>query len=511
MHTGPFTLFLSSLGTGEAAKVFGTQNHNIFKKQGIPGPKPLPILGTLLNYYKGIWKFDVECYKKYGKIWGLFDGPTPMFIITDPDMIKKVLVKESYSVFTNRRVIGPVGVMSKAIALSKDEEWKRLRALLSPTFTSGKLKEMFPIIEEYGDILVKYLRREAEKGKPLNMKEVFGAYSMDVITSTAFGVSVDSLNNPKDPFAEKTKKFLKIDFFEPLFLSIILFPFLIPIYEMLNVSMFQKDSISFFKKFVSRMKENRLDSKQKQRVDFLQLMMNTQNNSKDKESHKALTDMEITAQAIMFIFAGYDTTSSTLAFALHSLATHPDIQKKLQEEIDIALPNKEPPNYDKVMEMEYLDMVLNETLRLYPFGLRLDRFCKQDVEIDSVLVPKGSVMIIPVYALHHDPQYWPEPAEFCPERFSKENKGSINPYVYLPFGNGPRNCIGMRFALMNMKLALTKVLQNFSFQPCRETQIPLKLSRTPLLQTEEPIVLKVVPRDAIITGHQGVLLCSSRS
>nr|XP_048289419.1 cytochrome P450 3A11-like isoform X1 [Myodes glareolus]XP_048289420.1 cytochrome P450 3A11-like isoform X1 [Myodes glareolus] len=491
--------------------LFGTQNHNIFKKQGIPGPKPLPILGTLLNYYKGIWKFDVECYKKYGKIWGLFDGPTPMFIITDPDMIKKVLVKESYSVFTNRRVIGPVGVMSKAIALSKDEEWKRLRALLSPTFTSGKLKEMFPIIEEYGDILVKYLRREAEKGKPLNMKEVFGAYSMDVITSTAFGVSVDSLNNPKDPFAEKTKKFLKIDFFEPLFLSIILFPFLIPIYEMLNVSMFQKDSISFFKKFVSRMKENRLDSKQKQRVDFLQLMMNTQNNSKDKESHKALTDMEITAQAIMFIFAGYDTTSSTLAFALHSLATHPDIQKKLQEEIDIALPNKEPPNYDKVMEMEYLDMVLNETLRLYPFGLRLDRFCKQDVEIDSVLVPKGSVMIIPVYALHHDPQYWPEPAEFCPERFSKENKGSINPYVYLPFGNGPRNCIGMRFALMNMKLALTKVLQNFSFQPCRETQIPLKLSRTPLLQTEEPIVLKVVPRDAIITGHQGVLLCSSRS
>ncbi|XP_075827142.1 cytochrome P450 3A11-like [Microtus pennsylvanicus] len=491
--------------------LLGTQNHDIFKKQGIPGPKPLPFLGTLLYYYKGIWKFDVESYKKYGKIWGLFDGPTPMFIITDPDMIKNVLVKEFYTVFTNRRAIGPVGMMSKAIGISRDEEWKRLRALLSPTFTSGKLKEMFPIIEEYGDILVKYLRREAEKGKHFNMKEVFGAYSMDVITSTAFGVSVDSLNNPKDPFTEKTKKFLKIDFFEPFFLSIILFPFLIPIYEMLNVSMFSKDSIAFFKKFVSRMTENRLDSKQKHRVDFLQLMMNTQNNSEDKESHKALTDMEIAAQAIIFIFAGYETTSSTLAFALHSLATHPDIQKKLQDEIDVALPNKAPPNYDKLMEMEYLDMVLNETLRLYPFGLRLDRFCKQDVEIDGVHVPKGSVVIIPVYALHHDPQYWPEPAEFRPERFSKENKGSINPYVYMPFGNGPRNCIGMRFALMNMKLALTKLLQNFSFQPCKETQIPLELSRTPLLQPEKPIVLKVVPRDAIITGHQGVLLRSSRS
>ncbi|KAM7331603.1 hypothetical protein ACRRTK_008311 [Alexandromys fortis] len=476
--------------------LLGTQNHDIFKKQGIPGPKPLPFLGTLLNYYKGIWKFDVESYKKYGKIWGLFDGPTPMLFITDPDMIKNVLVKQFYTVFTNRRVIGPMGMMSKAIALSRDEEWKRIRALLSPTFTSGKLKEMFPIIEEYGDIFVKYLRREAEKGKPLDIKEVLGAYSMDVITSTAFGVSVDSLNNPKNPFAEKTKKFFKIDFFDPLLLSIILFPFLIPIYEMLNVSMFPKDSIAFFKKFVSRMIENRLNSKQKHRVDFLQLMMNTQNNSEDKESHKALTDMEITAQAIIFTFGGYETTSSTLAFALHALATHPDIQKKLQEEIDVALPNKAPPNYDKLMEMEYLDMVLSETLRLYPFGLRLDRFCKQDVEINGVHVPKGSVVNVPVYALHRDPQYWPEPAEFRPERFSKENKGSIDPYVYLPFGNGPRNCIGMRFALMNMKLAFTKVLQNFSFQPCKETQIPLKLSRTPLLQPEKPVVLKVVPRDA---------------
>ncbi|KAK7806216.1 hypothetical protein U0070_008879, partial [Myodes glareolus] len=409
-------------------------------------------------------------------------------------MMKNMLVKECYSVFTNRRDFGPAGIMSKAISLSKDEEWKRIRALLSPTFTSGKLKEMFPIIEEYGDILVKYLRREAEKGKPLNMKEIFGAYSMDVITSAAFGVNVDSLNNPKDLFVEKTKKIIRFDFFDPLFMSVALFPFLTPIYERLNVSMFPKDSIAFFKNFVETIKKNRLNTKQKHRVDFLQLMMNSHNNSKDNESHKALSDMEMLAQSVMFIFAGYETTSSTLAFTLYSLATHPDIQKKLQEEIDMALPNKAPPSYDKVMEMEYLDMVLNETLRLYPIANRLERVCKQDVEMDGVFIPKGSIVIVPLYALHHDPQYWPEPKEFHPERFSKENKGSINPYVYMPFGNGPRNCIGMRFALMNIKLALTKILQNFSFQSCKETQIPLKLNRQPILQPEKPVVLKVVPR-----------------
>ncbi|ERE74759.1 cytochrome P450 3A31-like protein [Cricetulus griseus] len=256
----------------------GTHKHDIFKKQGIPGPKPLPFLGTLLSYYKGVWKFDIECRKKYGKIWG-----------------------------------------------------------------------------------------------------VFGAYSMDVITSTAFGVSVDSLNNPKDPFVEKARKLLRFDFFDPLFLST-------------------------------------------------------------------------------------------------------------------------RPTYDKVMEMEYLDMVMNETLRLYPIGNRLERVCKRDVQMDGVFVPKGSIVMVPVFALHYDPQYWPEPEEFRPERFSKENKGSIDPYVFMPFGNGPRNCIGMRFALMNMKLALTKVLQNFSFQPCKETQMPMKLSRKAMLQPEKPIVLKVVPRSAIITG-----------
>ncbi|KAL1768486.1 cytochrome P450 3A31, partial [Sigmodon hispidus] len=476
---------------------FGTQKHDVFKKQGIPGPKPLPFLGTLLNYYKGIWTFDIECRKKYGKIWGLFEGQTPLFTITDTEMIKNVLVKECYSVFTNRPHFdfGPVGVMSKAISIAKDEEWKRIRALLSPTFTSGKLKEMFPIIEQYGDSLVRHLRKEAERGKPVTMKETlraFGAYSMDVITSTAFGLSVDSLNNPKDPFVEKARKLIKFDFFDPLFMSVVIFPFLTPLYEMLNVSMFPKDSIAFFKKFVDQMRENRLDSKQEEKLDCFLLMMNTHSNSKDKESHKALSDMEIIAQSVLFIIAGYDTTSSTLAFTLYLLATHPDVQKKLQEEIDTALPNKAPPNYDTVMELEYLDMVLNETLRLYPIVNRLERVCKQDVEIDGVFVPKGSVVMVPVYALHQDPQYWPEPEEFHPERFSKENKGNISPYVYLPFGNGPRNCIGMRFALMNMKLAITKVLQNFSFQPCKETQIPLKISQKPMLQPEKLIVLKMV-------------------
>uniref|UniRef100_A0A8C8UNF6 unspecific monooxygenase n=2 Tax=Peromyscus maniculatus bairdii TaxID=230844 RepID=A0A8C8UNF6_PERMB len=150
--------------------------------------------------------------------------------------------------------------------------------------------------------------------------------------------------------------------------------------------------------------------------------------------------------------------------------------------------------------MEYLDMMVNETLRLYPIANRLERVSKKDVEINGVFIPKGTIVMVPTYPLHRDPEYWPEPEEFRPERFSKENKGSINPYVYLPFGNGPRNCIGMRFALISMKLAVIRVLQNFTLQPCEETEIPLKFSRQPILQPENPIILKIVSRDKPITG-----------
>ncbi|GAB1290355.1 Cytochrome P450 3A13 [Apodemus speciosus] len=429
---------------------YGTYTHGNFKNLGISGPKPLPFLGNVLAYRNGFWEFDRQCHKKYGEIWGFYEGRQPILAIMNPDRIKTVLVKECYSTFTNRRTFGPVGILKKSITLSENEEWKRLRTLLSPTFTSGKLKEMFPIINQYADLLVNNVRHETEKDNPITMKDVFGAYSMDVITSTSFGVNVDSLNNPQNPFVQKVKKLLKLNFLDPFFLSL-LFPFLTPVFEALEMTMFPKDVMRFFRTSVEQMKKNRMQEKEK--------------------SYQGLSDLEIVAQSIFFIFAGYETTSSALSFALYLLATHPDVQKKLQDEIEAALPNKAPVTYDVLAEMEYLDMVVNETLRLYPVGGRLERVCKKDVEINGVFIPKGTVVIVPTFALHKDPKCWPEPEKFCPERFSKKNQNSINPYTYLPFGNGPRNCIGMRFALMNMKVALIRVLQNFSFQPCKETQV----------------------------------------
>uniref|UniRef100_K7FSE6 Cytochrome P450 3A n=1 Tax=Pelodiscus sinensis TaxID=13735 RepID=K7FSE6_PELSI len=479
---------------------YGIWPFGFFKKLGIPGPKPLPFFGTALEYRKGMVEFDTECYKKYGKIWGFYDGRQPVLSVMDPKIIKTVLVKECFTIFTNRRNLGLVGVLESAVSIAEDEQWKRIRTVLSPTFTSGKLKEMFPIIEQYGEVLVRNIQKKAEKDEPVAVKDIFGAYSMDVVTSTSFGVNIDSMNNPKDPFVKEIKKLVKFNFFDPLFMLIFVCPFLIPLLKKMNVNFFPKDAIEFFMKSVSRIKKERKEEGKGARVDFLQLLIESQNSTMSHESngvtqtYKGLTDNEVLAQAFIFIFAGYEPTSNTLCYLAYTLAINPDVQQKLKEEIDSVLPNKAPPTYNALMQMEYLDMTMNEILRLFPLGGRLERVCKKDIMINGVSIPKDTVVAIPTFVLHRIPEFWPEPEEFRPERFSKENKETMDPYTYLPFGSGPRNCIGMRFSLLTMKLAIVSLLQNFTIRPCKETQIPLKLSTQGFITPEKPIVLKLVPR-----------------
>ncbi|XP_067448497.1 cytochrome P450 3A40-like [Thunnus thynnus] len=478
--------------------VYGYAPYGFFKKIGIPGPRPLPFIGTFLEYRKGVHNFDTECYKKYGKLWGLYDGRQPLLAVMDTAMIKTIFVKECYSVFTNRRDVGLNGPLSDAVSVVEDEEWKRMRSVLSPSFTSGRLKEMYSIMLQHSNNLIKSLQKKVEADEVIEVKEVFGPYSMDVVTSTAFSVDIDSINHPSDPFVLNIKRMVKFNFLNPLLVLVVLFPFLGPIFDKMNFSFFPAEVMDFFYNFLKTIKSDRNKNEHKNRVDFMQLMVDSQISENDKDNtspQKGLTDHEILSQAMIFIFAGYETSSSTLCFIAHNLATHPHIQKTLQDEIDETFPEKGQPTYDSVMQMEYLNMVVNESMRLYPIANRLERMAKASVEVNGVTIPKGTTIMVPVYTLHRDPALWPEPEAFKPERFSKENKDNIDPYAFLPFGTGPRNCIGMRFALLMMKLALVEILQNFSFVTCKETMIPLELGNDGFTTPKTPIKLKLKLRE----------------
>uniref|UniRef100_A0A672ITJ3 unspecific monooxygenase n=1 Tax=Salarias fasciatus TaxID=181472 RepID=A0A672ITJ3_SALFA len=450
----------------------GSSTFGVFEKLGIPGPKPLMYYGTLTRHNYIYFLADTECAQKYGRVFGLYEFRKPMLVVTDPDMLKTILVKECFTYFTNRRNFYLNGELYDAVNIAEDDQWRRIRHVLSPSFTSGRIKEMFNIMKNYSRKLTESLRSKVHNNEVVTIRDLAGAYSMDVMASCAFSVDLDTFKNPSSPFITHAGKLDDSQLIN-LFSASGWFPIFLPLMKLLGISFYNKSSTAFFKRFVERV-----------RVWLFSLISNL------PSSLTGLTDHEIISQATMMVFAGYETNASALTFLAYSLATNPQIMKRLQREIDSTFPNK----YEALMQMEYLDCVVSECLRLYPPALRLERVAKETVKINGVTVPKGMLVMVPVYALHRDPELWPEPEEFRPERFSKEKKQHINPYSYLTFGIGPRNCLGMRFALAAVKLALVEILQSYSFSVCEETEIPLKMSNAPILDTDSPIKLKVVKR-----------------
>ncbi|XP_063068172.1 cytochrome P450 3A40-like isoform X2 [Engraulis encrasicolus] len=479
--------------------IYGTWPYGYFKNLGIPGPRPWPFMGSLGSMImQGFVNFDKQCHQKYGRVWGMFEGRSPMLLVTDPAIIKAVMVKECYSTFTNRRKAVLNGPMADGITAVEDEKWKRIRNTLSPTFTSGRMKEIFPLVTMYADRLMEYLRKQNLK-EAVNIKDFFGLYNMDVLASSSFSVETDAINNPKDPFIENVKKVMSFSFSNPIFLIAILFPGLGRYLEKMGFSMFSKTLMDYFYTALKKIKDKHQEEDNGHgRVDFLRLMMRSQitdeeaAKSNEEQPVKGLTEHEILSQSFIFILAGYETTSVTLSSVAYNIATNPEVMQKLVEEIDSVFPNNAPITYDKLMHLEYLDMVISESMRVWPPAPRLERMCKQTIVIDGITIPKGTLVAIPALILHQDPDIWESPDKFNPERFSKENKESINPYAYMPFGLGPRNCIGMRYALLLMKLILVRVLQNFTMESCKETQIPVELDG--LYRPKKPVMLKFEPR-----------------
>uniref|UniRef100_A0AAQ5ZFB1 unspecific monooxygenase n=1 Tax=Amphiprion ocellaris TaxID=80972 RepID=A0AAQ5ZFB1_AMPOC len=467
--------------------MYGQWTFGVFEKLGVPGPKPIMYMGTTTKQNP---VRDCENAQKYGRIWGVYEFRKPMLVVADPDMLRTILVKECFTYFTNRRNFRMNGDLYDSMSLAEDDQWRRIRNILTPAFTSGRIKEMYRIMKHHSHKLTDSLQSKAQNVEVLTVKDIFGAYSMDVMASCAFGVDMDSNTNPSNPLITHASKLFKF----PIFLFFLqgFFPFLLPLYELLGVSIFPKSSTDFFKKLVEKIRAERNGSSGQKSEDVLQYMIDSQATSeRTKEKHKeGLTDHEIISQATMFMFAGYETSASTLTFLAYNLARNPEVMKHLQKEIDSTFPNK----YEALMQMEYLDSVVNESLRVYPPVARTERVTKETVKINGITIPKDMAVLIPIYALHRDPELWPEPEEFNPDRFSKKNKQNINPYAYLPFGTGPRNCLGMRFALVMVKLALVEVLQNYSFSVCEETEIPLQMNPEGLTAPIQPIKLKLVMR-----------------
>lgn len=195
---------------------------------------------------------------------------------------------------------------------------------------------------------------------------------------------------------------------------------------------------------------------------------------------------------------GFETTASTISHLLFELARNPEIQDRLLEELQSELSGMKPKSdayFDRIMShLPYLDSVIKETLRKYPPLNRVERRVGVDgYKLGGVSLVKGQMVYVSVYGLHHDERLFPEPGRFNPDRFMPESRDLIEPYSYLPFGQGPRNCVGMRFAIQEIKMFLAKALTQYKFTPTAET--PAKLAFNPIgLMSVIPFTLKVERR-----------------
>ncbi|XP_057671009.1 cytochrome P450 9e2-like [Diorhabda carinulata] len=201
---------------------------------------------------------------------------------------------------------------------------------------------------------------------------------------------------------------------------------------------------------------------------------------------KEITNLDIAAQAMIFFFAGFDTVSSLMSFMAYELALHPEIQKRLREEIEKTLEEcNGNVTYSAILKMKYMDMVVSESLRKWPIAIAIDRVCTKPYTIQPTKpgekplhIEKGTIIWFPIFGIHRDPAYYPDPDRFDPERFGEDNTENIVPYSFLPFGVGPRNCIGSRFALLETKVVFFYILCNFEIVPNAKTDIPIQISKS---------------------------------
>ncbi|KAK4877921.1 hypothetical protein RN001_010427 [Aquatica leii] len=425
----------------EPTSIFGSVGNPITKKrnQGF----------VYADYYK---KFKQEG-ARHG---GFYNMLTAYYVPVDLDVIKHIL-ETDFDCFYERGFYyndkdDPVSAHLFALG---GEKWKTLRAKLSPAFTRAKTKTMFATIMQCAENMVGALDTSYSAGRPIDAKDITSRFAIDVIGSCALGLECNSFENDKAEFVRISKlMFSRSGRFEVLVATFARnFPGLARALRIKAVG----TEISKFYMDVARGT----------------ILYRRKNGVRRNDAFQALVDLgdditveEIAAQCLAFFVAGYETSSSTLTFALYELAKNVDVQRKTREEVLRVMSQHDGIlTYEAIEKMKYLGQVVDETLRMYPPITNFSRECTKDYKLPNsdIVIERGTRIVFPVMGIHHDEDYYPNPEKFDPNRFSDENRKKIKPFSYIPFSEGPRMCIGKRFGLMEVKIGLSVLLKNYSF------------------------------------------------
>ncbi|GBP50388.1 Probable cytochrome P450 9f2 [Eumeta japonica] len=487
------------------------KNINEFRKNGVNVLPGVPLFG---NAWRSVFQrrhifydFD-EVYRAFpdDRYVGYIDGISPVLLIRDPEVIKQITTKDFDHFINHTWILNEDAnpLLAGSLLLMKDEKWRDMRITLSPAFTGSKMKKMVPFMNTVARNIVEYLRTniDGDVSGEVDVLDLISCYTNDVIASSAFGLEVNSVADKNNKFYTTGQRLSNLTFPEKI--TLLMITVLPSLTAKLDMKLFPEEITNFFRDILKSTIEYR-EKNNVERPDMIQLLMEAAKGTlisskedndidfanaegvelKPEKPIRKWTINDLTAQAFIFFAAGFDTAGSAIVLAIHELAINPDIQQKLYEEIKQVSHDKRTLTYEVIQEMKYLDMVMNETLRKWASALVLNCLCNKTYYLPPVRegakpykVEKGTKVYNIVNSIHMDEKYYPDPERFKPERFSEENKKHIKPFTFMPFGMGPRHCIGARFAMLELKVFLYHLLLNFEILKYDKTTDPLRLTKS---------------------------------
>lgn len=446
----------------------GQYNVNYWKKRNVPFYKKNKVTGLFWDFVtkdKPFFQLFHDMYKdkeyENEPAVGIGSFLTPALYVKDPVNVNQVLQTDFHS-FSHRGItFTDEDKLAQNVLMLYGPKWKLMRQNLTPLFTTTKLKNMYYIMEKSARDFVEFLSSKPQAELKSGGFDICNSYCCAAIAASVFGIDRNStFDSPFIAFVEKAMR--------PTFWNNIKFAL-----SSISPSLFKALGLSLFNVhedwFIGAIKQV-IRHREKENVkkhDFADMCVSLQKNGtmKDNDTGYELepTDELLAAQAFFFFLAGLEPTASVMFTTLMELGRNPDMLKRLHEEIDGVFEKyKNQLTYEAIMEMTYLERVVNESMRMYPPIGFLTRECVSDtvLAVGNIKVDRGTKIFTPIYELHHDSKYYANHEVFDPERFVGENKTSD--VSYQPFGRGNRICIGMRYAKLQMKTGLVHALRHFT-------------------------------------------------
>ncbi|WP_031527179.1 cytochrome P450 [Dyadobacter crusticola] len=337
-------------------------------------------------------------------------------------------------------------VLGNGLVTSEGDFWLRQRRLVQPAFHRERLQELFLTM---GELTVTFLDdMEAFRGKEaVDIDAQMMAITSDIALKTLFG----NMNSE-----DKAQIYKQVTRTQKYLVTRVRRPYRRPLMAINGEDKYFRTDLGYFNKLVFNFIEQRRKSGEAPN-DLLQLLLD----STDEDTGEQMNDQQIRDEAITMFAAGHETSATGLSWLLWELSRQPDITNRIREESQIF---DSVPTFEQLMRMPYTRQVVEEGLRLYPPAWTMTREAVINSEIEGYYIPKGTSVFLSVFELHRNPHLWENPLTFNPDNFSPERVKNRPKFNYLPFGAGPRICIGQQFAMMEMQLLLASLVKRFSFE-----------------------------------------------